>query len=112
MREILYDVSDKALTWEIEANQFELFRLFRHWPKAELHEEPELLWTITHIPFFLFNAVLHAHLAPEAVDPAILAAIGRCQDRNVPMGWFVGPATLPANLGARLEAHGFFHGDP
>ena len=43
MSEILQNVSAAALVQAIEANLFELFRLFQHWAQAEAHSNAEML---------------------------------------------------------------------
>jgi hypothetical protein len=105
MNEILKDLSAPSLVTVIEANLFEFFKLFEQWPRAAVHDDPDMLWTITDIPFPMFNSVFRAHLSNPGA--AIEAAIGHCRCRNVPMMWWTGPSTQPAELGIALEAFGF-----
>jgi GNAT superfamily N-acetyltransferase len=105
MNEILKDLSAPSLVTAIEVNLFEFFKLFEKWPRAEVRDRPDILWTITDIPFPMFNSVFRAHLSNP--DAAIKAAIARCRRRNVPMMWWTSPSTQPAELGIALEASGF-----
>jgi GNAT superfamily N-acetyltransferase len=107
VNDLLQDLSNLAVAAGVEKNNCAFFRLFRHWPKAEVCEGADMVWTLTNIRFSVFNSVCSARLEPRAVDRVIDAAIARCRSRRVPMLWTTGPATRPANLGEHLQAHGF-----
>jgi GNAT superfamily N-acetyltransferase len=108
MSEILQDLSEQALVAAIEANQFEVFRhIFRYWSQAEVYDGPDMLWTITDIPYSTCNSVFRAQLEPNNIDAAIRSTIAHGRSRNVDRRWWVGPATRPTNLGEYLEAHGY-----
>ena len=65
------------------------------------------LWTLSDLPFPLFNSVVRARLSDAEADAGIDARIRDCGDRQVPMLWWTGPASTPADLGERLERRGF-----
>lgn len=96
-----------SLVAGIEGNLFAFFSLLRAWPQIEIHDEPELLWSISDIRFPFFNSVLRANLSPSRADGAIEEAVYRCRSRRVPMLWWTGPSTRPVELGADLIRHGF-----
>lgn len=91
----------------VEANLFSLFDHLNLWPRIELHDDGACRWTLSHLPFPLFNSVVQARLDPDAADSAIDARIRACADRHVPMLWWTGPSTTPDDLGERLERRGF-----
>ena len=109
MSEFLQDSSKPALVTAIEANLFEMVSILRQWRQAELHDDPDMLWSITDIPFPLFNSILRAKFTPDKVETAIEAAIIPYRSRKVPVRWCTGPTTRPAELGTYLKAHGFVH---
>jgi GNAT superfamily N-acetyltransferase len=91
----------------VEANLFAFFQHLAHWPRVELHDDYDCCWTASDLPFPLFNSVLRAQLPTDRADAMIGARIEACRRRNVPMLWWTGPSTQPADLGERLDRHGF-----
>ena len=112
MSEVLNDKTSLALMEAIEENLIELSKLYRNWPQAEVNDGVDIFWTITNVPFPLFNSILRAQLAADTIDKAIEAATTRSKLRNVPILWWTGPATQPVDLGVHLEKHNFsYKGD-
>ena len=109
MSEILQNVSAPAMVHAIEANLFEVFSRFNAWAHVEVHNDAEMQWSISDVPFTFFNGIFRAQLVPDEVDAAIETAVSRYRLRGVPMLWWTGPATRPSNLGTYLETHGFKH---
>jgi hypothetical protein len=62
---------------------------------------------ITNIPSRPCNVVFNARLLPEKVTGVIKSFIEIAQAKNVPLRWYVGKNTEPANLGHSPISHGF-----
>src|SRR5919106_4239351 len=77
----------------------------------EAHETTDLVWTMTDVPFLIFNNVFRTQIAPEQLDARIDAALARAKSRNVPMSLWVGPTTVRIDIGAYLENKGFIRAD-
>ena len=95
-----------SMAHAVEANLFAFFRQLSGWPRIEIHDEADCFWTISDLPFPLFNSVLRV-AAPERAEPLIDARIADCRARDVPMLWWTGPSTRPEDLGDRLDRRGF-----
>jgi hypothetical protein len=102
MNDILQDLTAPNLTAAIEENLFALFLALGAWPQAQVHAEAEVLWSITHIPFPLFNSILRARLAPERIYPVIESITAQATSRNVPLLWWTG-ASHPARRFRQLS---------
>jgi GNAT superfamily N-acetyltransferase len=94
------------MTAAFELNLFSLFDLFKQWPQADVHDTPEILWTITDIPFALFNCVARPRLSSSRVDAVIDLLFAECKSRNVPLMWWFGPSAQPSDLGSVLSERG------
>ena len=113
MNDILLDLAPSALIQAIEANTVESFKSWCNWTKMELRQDPEITWTASEIPFFLFNVVLNlvprtGHASAQ-LGPVIAAAMSRARSTQMPMGWWVGPNNPTPDLSEHLEDHGWFH---
>ena len=103
MNNILLDLTPSALIQAIEANAIESFESWCKWANMELHKDPEITWTASDIPYFLFNLVLNlvpqSGGAPAEAGPAIAAAMSRASSRRVPMGCWGGTKQPDSRLG-------------
>jgi GNAT superfamily N-acetyltransferase len=72
----------------------------------DFHEENDLAWYATGILDPSFNGVFKARLQSNELDRRIEETLEFFRRRNLPMCWWVGPASAPINLGERLESHG------
>ena len=102
------DASAQALGAAIEGNAVEYWRTCsRYLLAAEFHDDAELTWFITGIPFApWFNQVLRTRLAPDDLQHKITAALATFAQRRLPMLWSAGPSDRPVDLANALQARG------
>jgi GNAT superfamily N-acetyltransferase len=112
MSEILDEFSTQALTTAIKANLFEYHEYLGRSPKAEFHEDPQLKWVFTGIPFSFLNNVLDTQLTSDNVDEVIHQMLANFRSRKITrVSWWTEPGTQPADLGEHLVAHGLLFDD-
>ena len=110
MTAVLTDFSPAALRRAIEASAVEGCRAWGRWPRLDVIDHADSVSIVSDVRYFVFNGVLSARLAgAEAVD----AVVGRFRERRLPMIWWTGPGTAPADMEDLLLARGFIHaGEP
>ena len=107
MTEILQKPSRANLISAIEGNLSGIISAYCSWPQAEVHYESGIQWSMTDIPFPLFNSIVGARLSPDEIDGTVLSIVSKAKQRQVPLLWWIGPLTQPSDLGRHLERHGF-----
>src|SRR4030042_3985878 len=98
MEDILQDLSPTSLVTAIEQNLFSWIPLFGRIWEAQLNDPPGVKRAISDIPLSLFNSIMDARLAPDHVEAKIQYIVDDAKSRNVPVLWWVGPSTRPADL--------------
>jgi GNAT superfamily N-acetyltransferase len=102
------DLSERELALAVEESLHELFRAIARLPDAELEELDEYSRHHAFPTSPMFKGVWGARLAPDDVHAAAEEVLAWYREREAPyLCWWVGPTTQPADLGARLEPHGF-----
>ena len=107
MPDILLDLSDERLSRAIEENLTAMIPILGKMGRTSTTEPPGVKRSIADVPFALFNSIVDARLAPEDVDRTIQFLIADSNARQVPLLWWIGPSTQPANLGGTLTRNGF-----
>jgi hypothetical protein len=103
------DLAAVAVVPALEANMAAFWAGYGRAPGAELYEGEDLLRVVPGVSEPLFNGAFRARLIPDAADGPIAETLARVASRRVPMFWWVGPSTRPADLGTHLERPGFTH---
>ncbi len=100
-----------AILRAIEANLFGAWAQLARSPQVDYRDEAEAIRFIGGIPFPLCNSVMRADLAPAGIDGKIEEILLPFRERNLPMFWWIGPSTKPADLEERLKGHGLQYMD-
>jgi len=95
-----------VLAEAIEANLLESLADLGRSPRVEFHQESDVVWFVTGMPYPSFNRILHARFESGDIDARIESALSPFKLQNLPMLWHTGPTTRPPELGEHLIAHG------
>ena len=100
---------------ESEASLKAALSLLARLPGSRTHESPDIAWLASGRALASLNHVHAVRLAGD--DAAIEATIDRAHEAvteggRLPATWWIGPTTMPANLGARLARRGLREGEP
>jgi GNAT superfamily N-acetyltransferase len=112
MNSILEDFSEAALAKANEDNLYASTPFLYNLPGAEVYKGDDVSWCITDIPVRACNVIFNARLKPENADRVIKSITGKARIKNVPLRWYVGKDTGPADLGQHLVSTGFVPDKP
>src|SRR5215471_19249804 len=101
--DILEDLSTSSLLKAMEENVKEAWIRLAHGLGAAVHDEPQVLWFLSGLPFHLANGIVRTSLPSNMVEKKIKEFAAH----HIPVTWLIGPSTQPADLGSRLEQHGW-----
>src|SRR5690606_21399756 len=91
----------------IEENLEAFFPHLLQFPGVRYRQTSHIWWSITRIPYPLFNGVLHTRLPPNKIDTAISEIITTAGLYNVPVLWWLLPTARPFGIGKILESWGW-----
>ena len=107
MTHILEDLSQEAVIEAIEGNLAASFKaLAEGSARITFHDEDDVKWFVSGVPFPLLNGVASAKLDSPLEDRRIDEILGEFKAAQMPMLWWTGPATRPQDIGSRLTARG------
>ncbi|KKK72096.1 hypothetical protein LCGC14_2907300, partial [marine sediment metagenome] len=88
----------KHLCSIVEKATVEAFLQWDAWSEMEIHSDPDLVWTMTDIPFPLLNSVLSPQTPADKLEDRVQGLLDQGRRRSVPMLWWVGSYPQPANI--------------
>ena len=105
MKDMLLDISMPELVKAADINlQSRAFLDSQIYPNLEFLDDPEL----TVLTWPSGGVVFHASFSEEQISEKIQLFLQHYRSKGLlPMEWIVSPSSQPADLGKRLEGHGF-----
>jgi ribosomal protein S18 acetylase RimI-like enzyme len=92
----------------LDVNRCAIFADMARGPLGEVHDDDELFWTLSSLPWATFNAVSHSRVGGNALDDAIHEKQAYYQRKGRSLIWWATPYSAPG-LVERLLANGFVH---
>ncbi|MGH2343587.1 MAG: hypothetical protein ACRDG4_00055, partial [Chloroflexota bacterium] len=80
-------------------------------PGAVARQNDRIAWVDSGFASSSLNSVVLARFTPEDADTEIESVLSRFREHARPLTWHIGPSSEPADLGARLIAHGMSHAE-
>lgn len=111
MQAILDDLSPSPLLNAMEANIHEAWIRLGRGLGAMVHNDPELLWFHSGLPFHLANGIVKAHFPSDTIEETLAERLKQLTAHHLPMAWLIGPSTHPTDLGSHLQQHGWMLDD-
>jgi GNAT superfamily N-acetyltransferase len=95
----------------IESSLFDLYCLFKDWPAITIHNDKDVLFTVSDIPFPIFNSILDAKFSEENASKHIEHIKSQYSDSKIPLLWWISPSDKPSSLSEKIQKHGFSYSD-
>jgi ribosomal protein S18 acetylase RimI-like enzyme len=85
---------------------------FASLPRGHVVDAGDARLVVSEQPYANFNNVMATFIDAAAADRRIAAILGAFPDSSVPLTWWAGPTTRPADLGTRLQRLGLARQEP
>ncbi len=91
----------------VEDLTIEAYKAWSGWAGITIHTDSDMFWTMTDVPFPLFNCVLRPRVDSGALADRVEEVVKHARQNSVPMLWWLGATPEPNDMGARLRKMGF-----
>jgi ribosomal protein S18 acetylase RimI-like enzyme len=106
MQDILGDLTADDFPAAFEKNMVAFWSPYGRANDCYLHNDNNLVWLYTGIPFPLFNGVVFANTSEAEVHAVREKLAEKIKIQGAPALWWISPWTLPNNISTLLEQNG------